>query len=68
MSAGVLSYLACWSGFAAGRWSAGVVSGRAAPEYLALSPDPDRYSLRALGPQRRLQTPKSRFTHQKADG
>ncbi len=62
MPAGVLSYLPWWCAFAAGRWSTGVLSGRAAPEYLASSPDPDRCSLSALGPQRRLQTPKSRFT------
>ncbi|GAB5546809.1 MAG: hypothetical protein SangKO_065690 [Sandaracinaceae bacterium] len=39
-----------------------MLSGRAAPEHLASSPDPDRCSLTALGAQRRLQTPKSRFT------
>ncbi len=62
MSAGVLSFLPCWRGFAGGRWSAGVLSARAAPEYLGSSSGPERCSLSALGPQRRLQTPKSRFT------
>ena len=55
MPAGVLSYLPCWRGFAGGRWSTTVLSGRTAPEYLASSPDLEGCSLGALGPQRRLQ-------------
>ena len=44
--------------------SPGVFPARAAPEYLASSSGPERCSLGALGPQRPLQTPKSRFTRE----
>ena len=56
-----MSYLPCWRGFASARCSTRVLSGPAAPEYLCSLSGAERCSLTALGPQRRLQTPKSRF-------
>ena len=62
MPTGVLSYVPSWCGFAGEAPSRGVLSGRAAPEHVGSSLDPEPCSLKALRPQRRFQTPKRRLT------